>query len=83
MEGVDFLWRPTTGDVSWLVQPYFGVTQLGSPGVGNSFKVDNILGINLCGTYGDLTLRAGFTEGDLTFIHLRLNQAAVRFKRYM
>jgi hypothetical protein len=66
MEGVDLLWRPTTGDVSWLVQPYYGITELGLPGKGNSSKADNILGINLSGTYGDLTLRAGFATGELS-----------------
>ena len=65
MEGVDFLWRPTTGGVSWLVQPYFGVTQLGVAGPGNSLKANSILGINLSGTYGELTLRAGFVEANL------------------
>jgi hypothetical protein len=75
MEGVDFLWRPTTGTVSWLVQPYFGVTQLGTPGAGNSFKSDNLLGINITGTYSDLTLRVGFGQGDLTLSSLTLSQA--------
>jgi len=75
MEGVDFLWRPTTGNVSWLVQPYFGVTQLGTPGSGNSFKSDNLLGINLTGTYSDLTLRFGFGQGDITLFSPSLSQA--------
>lgn len=75
MEGVDFLWRPSTGDISWLVQPYFGITHLKTPGVGNSFKSDNILGINLTGTYSDLTLRVGFGQGDLTLFSPSLSQA--------
>jgi hypothetical protein len=69
MEGVDFLWRPTTGDVSWLVQPYFGVTQLGfvSPqGTMGQLKADNAFGINLSATYNELTLRGGFAETTLT-----------------
>ncbi|MFA5983258.1 MAG: hypothetical protein WC782_04525 [Methylococcaceae bacterium] len=75
MEGVDLLWRPSIGDLSWLVQPYFGVTDLKTPGVGNSFKADNILGINLTGTYSDLTLRAGFGQGDITLFSPSLTQA--------
>jgi hypothetical protein len=45
------------------------------PGVGNSFKADNIAGINLSGTYGNLTLRAGFASADLTLAFPSLNQA--------
>ncbi|WP_347985892.1 hypothetical protein [Methylomonas sp. AM2-LC] len=65
MEGLDFLWRPTTGNISWLIQPYFGVTQLALPRNGASIKSDNILGINVSATYSNLTLRAGFSDGDL------------------
>ncbi len=67
MEGVDFLWRPTTGDVSWLIQPYFGFTQLGASGGNTSLKADNIMGINMTGTYSDLTLRAGFIRTDFSY----------------
>jgi hypothetical protein len=74
MEGVDFLWRPTTGDISWLVQPYFGMTQLGLPGAGNSIKADKIFGINLSGTYGDLTIRVGFAASDISVNFPSMNQ---------
>jgi hypothetical protein len=73
MEGVDFLWRPSTGNISWLVQPYYGNTQLGITGTGNSFKANNILGINLAATYNDLTLRAGFTETTLNVTSPAIN----------
>lgn len=70
MEGVDFLWRPTTGNVSWLVQPYFGYTKLDLPGFYNysisSLKADNLFGINLSATYSDFTFRAGFGQTDIT-----------------
>ena len=28
MEGVDFIYRPQTGPVSWLIQPYYGNMQI-------------------------------------------------------
>jgi hypothetical protein len=75
MQGVDFLWRPTTGDVSWLIQPYFGFTQLGASGGNTSIKADNIMGINVTGTYSDLTLRAGFIRTDFSYYTPSLSQA--------
>ncbi|MGD0961401.1 MAG: hypothetical protein ABSB19_16450 [Methylomonas sp.] len=74
IEGVDFLWRPTTGNVSWLVQPYYGFTTLGVSGVNSSFSAKNILGVNLSATYSELTVRAGFVQSDLNVSAVSINQ---------
>jgi len=78
MEGVDFLWRPTTGDISWLVQPYYGVTELGlltPQGVAGQLNADHILGINLSASYSDFTLRFGYAQTELTIHSDKFSQA--------
>ena len=66
MEGVDFLYRPQTGPVSWLIQPYFG-TSNNIPGIdGLSVTTKNKLGANISASLSDFTLRAGYLHDYLT-----------------
>jgi hypothetical protein len=65
MEGVDVLWRPSTGDLTWLVQPYIGTSRLDAPD-GAEFELDKLMGLNVSTTLGDLTLRAGYLSSDMT-----------------
>ncbi|MGI9213221.1 MAG: hypothetical protein ACR2HF_12195 [Methylococcaceae bacterium] len=64
MEGGDLLWRPRTGSVTWLIQPYIGRSQ--TEVRGGEIGLDQILGINAAASLGDWTLRAGY-------IHTRLS----------
>ncbi len=68
MEGADLLWRPSFGNVSMLVQPYFGQTKLDLPGSGNNdyLKGRRIEGLNLSASKGDFTMRLGYIQGMLT-----------------
>ncbi|TAL08755.1 MAG: hypothetical protein EPO03_03210 [Porticoccaceae bacterium] len=65
MEGVDVLWRPSTGDLTWLVQPYIGSSRLDAP-EGAEFELDKLIGLNVTTTLGDLTLRAGYLASEMT-----------------
>lgn len=65
MEGVDLLWQPQTGDISWLVQPYFGTSRLDAPDSAE-FELDKIFGVNVTSTLGNLTLRAGYLLTEMT-----------------
>ncbi len=66
MEGVDFLYRPQTGPVSWLIQPYFG-TANNIPALNNtSYTLKNMLGGNISASLDDFTLRAGYVHDYLT-----------------
>ena len=64
MEGADLLWRPKTGAVTWLVQPYVGRSQTAARG--GEIGLDQILGMNVSASFNDLTLRAGY-------IHTRMS----------
>ncbi len=66
MEGVDLLYRPQTGPVSWLIQPYYGTTQL-SLKRGVTLNAENIAGINISASFTDFTLRAGYTHMIFTY----------------
>lgn len=74
MEGVDLLWRPKTGPVNWLVQPFYGNTTVSTaperfPPT-SSFNADNIAGLNVTANYSDFTFRLGYTHTFLT-LHSR------------
>jgi hypothetical protein len=66
MEGLDFLWRPKTGPVSWLVQPFYGNSELGARAETVPVINDDIYGLNLSASINDLTLRAGYTATQFT-----------------
>jgi len=61
MEGLDLLYRPQTGSVSWLIQPYYGNSEL-SMRSNRTLKAKNMAGINISANYSDFTLRAGYTH---------------------
>lgn len=62
IEGVDFLYRPQTGPVSWLIQPYFGYAN-NVAGLNNkSITAKNILGGSISASLADFTLRAGYAH---------------------
>ena len=66
MEGVDFLYRPQTGPVSWLIQPYFG-TANNIASINNiSYTAKNMLGGNISASLADFTLRAGYIHNYMT-----------------
>jgi hypothetical protein len=68
MEGIDILWRPTIGDVSLLIQPYFGQTgKVDLPGGVNTVEFKKIMGFNATAARGDLTYRAGYIQTDVTY----------------
>jgi hypothetical protein len=66
MEGVDFLYRPQTGPVSWLIQPYFGTSNNIAGINGTSFTAKSMLGANISASLSDFTLRAGYLHDYLT-----------------
>jgi hypothetical protein len=66
MQGVDLLWRPTTGPVTWLVQPFYGNSKFNLAGLQTVVNTDDIFGLNLSASLGDFTLRAGYTEATMT-----------------
>ena len=63
MDGVDFLWRPTTGPVTWLIQPFYGTSSIPIR-EGNTYIAKDVFGINSTASIGDFTVRAGFTQTD-------------------
>ena len=64
MEGGDLLWRPQTGSVTWLVQPYVGRSS--TPARGGEIGLDQILGLNVSASLGDFTLRTGYIHTRMT-----------------
>lgn len=65
LEGADLIWRPKTGDVTWVVQPYAGYSKLDLPNNAD-LEAKKIFGINLAASLGDFTLRGGYLQTDLT-----------------
>ncbi len=66
MEGVDLMYRPQTGPVSWLIQPYYGNTKVAT--VPNaSFTGNNMAGININANYSDFTLRGSYTHMSMNY----------------
>jgi len=65
MEGVDFLYRLQTGSVNWLIQPYYGNSQI-SLNQNMSLTAKNLVGANIVATINDFTLRAGYTYSNIT-----------------
>jgi hypothetical protein len=65
MEGVDLLYRLQTGPVNWLLQPFYGNTEL-SLNPKQTLTLKNIAGVNLVATINDFTLRAGYTYTNLS-----------------
>jgi hypothetical protein len=75
MEGVDILWRPKTGPVNWLVQPFYGntvnkTTPSDKLSHSNYLDFNHIMGINVTANYSDFTFRAGYAR---TYLTLRSN----------
>jgi len=66
IEGVDLLYRPQTGAISWLIQPYYGTAQL-SLKRGIELNAQDIAGINISASISDFTLRAGYTHMIITY----------------
>jgi hypothetical protein len=64
MEGGDLLWRPQTGAITWLVQPYVGRSQTAARG--GEIGLDQILGLNVSASLGDFTLRTGYIHTRMT-----------------
>lgn len=65
MEGGDILWRPKTGPVSWLIQPYYGGSKLDMPD--NAIAdMSDIWGINITANVSDFTFRVGFVQLDIS-----------------
>lgn len=76
MEGVDLIWLPSIGDVTLLVQPYFGNTKLNltsSPGTKSYLKADRITGFNLTASKGDLTFRLGYIQTSMSIQSLDID----------
>lgn len=65
MDGVDMLWQPTTGDLSWLIQPYFGHSRPDMPD-GVELELDNMMGLNVSSSLGDFTVRASYLYTEVT-----------------
>ena len=65
MEGVDLLYRLQTGPVNWLIQPFYGNSQISL--IDNmSLTAKNLVGVNIVGSINDFTLRAGYTYTSVT-----------------
>ncbi|TSA40296.1 MAG: hypothetical protein D4R63_06600 [Methylococcaceae bacterium] len=65
MEGVDFLYRLQTGPVNWLLQPFYGNSDIEST-YNKTFASRNLAGANIVATINDFTLRAGYTNASIT-----------------
>ncbi len=65
MEGVDFLYRLQTGPVNWLLQPFYGNSDIEST-YNKTFASRNLAGANIVATINDFTLRAGYTYASIT-----------------
>jgi hypothetical protein len=75
-EGVDLLYRPQTGPISWLIQPYYGNTQLPLR-LNTSITAQNMAGINISATVSDFTLRAGYTHLLMSYTDPTFNRDAL------
>jgi hypothetical protein len=58
LDGGDLMWRAQSGEVSWLIQPYFGQGEVDNAW-GNTNDAE-VYGINVRGGQGDFTFRAGY-----------------------
>jgi hypothetical protein len=65
IDGVDVLWRPTLGGLSWLVQPYFGHSRPDMPD-GVELELDKMMGLNVSTTLGDFTVRASYLHTEVS-----------------
>jgi hypothetical protein len=66
MEGVDLLYRLQTGPINWLLQPFYGNTELSATSQ-QTITAKNLAGVNLVATINDFTFRAGYTYTNLSF----------------
>lgn len=80
MEGGDLLWRPKTGSVSWLIQPYYGESHLHMP-ESRIAEISDIWGINVSASVDDFTFRLGFVQLSLTIDSPRTAEITQTFNR--
>jgi hypothetical protein len=76
IEGVDLLYRPQTGPVNWLIQPYYGNTKM-SASRGRSLEEKNAAGITISGTLSDFTLRAHYSYMSISINNPFYNSVAL------
>ena len=63
MDGLDLLWRPSVGDYTFLLQPFFGVERRNNlAGGAGTVQAHDLGGLNATATYGNTTLRAGYLQ---------------------
>jgi hypothetical protein len=75
MDGVDLLWRPQTGDISWLIQPYVGTVEVDTA-VETTID-NNIAGISTTASQGDWSLRLGYMHDQFQFTGTPIDQMLV------
>lgn len=76
-EGVDLIYRFTGAGADWSVQPYFGYAKLGSAeGYATEARGDELHGIDVTATWGDLTVRAGYFGSRLNIPDFSLAKVA-------
>lgn len=67
INGVDLLWRPSIGDITFLVQPYIGtISDIKAPG-DTVIDFKSNVGLNVTAQSGDFTYRFGYYQTKLTF----------------
>lgn len=74
MEGFDLLWRPQSASLSWLIQPFFGETQLDITDNGE-LTLEKLAGLNINASHGNMTYRAGYTQSSITVDDARIANA--------
>ena len=76
LDGVDLLWRPTTGPVSWLIQPFYGMTRFNVRG-GPSFDSNDMYGSQVSASWGDFTLRGAAMHLDGVLHYPKINTEVI------
>jgi hypothetical protein len=67
INGIDMLWRPAIGDVTFLVQPFIGtISGIKAPG-DTTVDFKSNVGLNVTAQSGDFTYRFGYYQTKLTF----------------
>jgi len=76
IEGVDLLYRPQTGPVNWLIQPYYGNAEVSATN-NMTLNAKHMAGINISASLDDFTLRASYTHMYATMTNPQFNSFAL------
>lgn len=65
IDGADLLWRPSVGDISFLIQPFYGSSSVTLTNNSRT-DMDQVGGLNAVANFGDFSFRAGYAQTNMS-----------------